>query len=380
MGEELWYVKLPNGDVHRVTIDQLDGAFQAGHVDENTMVLAAGASQWTKLGDIAGLDEESAPDPQPVPEPAAAEQQAAAEQDAEDEPAYQHAVEASAPHEEPAQAEAEADYVPQRPAPAYVQQAAADYVPQRPVPAYAQSSATGYIPQVAAPAGYIPQVAAPAGYIPQVAAPRAVAAPVSYAPPAQGTPYSVSISTKPPAAVPAYVPNSLRPMSMDLGDIDDMPFQRKSKTGRFVAAVVGLAAIAGGVGFAAQSGHFKLNFGSSSSDLSNVAAAAAIAAPRPVAEPVVAPTPPAPAPLPAAASPSPSPAGAAPAEASPMNPQFTTRLNEDTTKKLIATDKAHEAKAKARHSGGGGSASSSHPKSTTFTTGGSKFDPLNSSI
>ena len=80
MGEELWYVKLPNGDVHRVTIDQLDGAFQAGHIDESTMVLAAGASQWTKLGDIAGLDEESAPDPQPAPEQAASEQDAASEQ------------------------------------------------------------------------------------------------------------------------------------------------------------------------------------------------------------------------------------------------------------------------------------------------------------
>ena len=66
MGEELWYVKLANGDVHRVTIDQLDGAFQAGHIDESTMVLAAGASQWTKLGDIAGLDDESASEARPA--------------------------------------------------------------------------------------------------------------------------------------------------------------------------------------------------------------------------------------------------------------------------------------------------------------------------
>src|SRR5512135_929684 len=58
MSEELWYVKLANGDVHRVTLDQLDGAFQAGHIDESTMVLAAGGSTWTKLGDLAGLDDE----------------------------------------------------------------------------------------------------------------------------------------------------------------------------------------------------------------------------------------------------------------------------------------------------------------------------------
>ena len=63
-----------------------------------------------------------------------------------------------------------------------------------------------------------------------------------------------------------------------------------------------------------------------------------------------------------------------------MNPQFTSRLNEDTTKKLLSADKARDSKSKARHSGGGASPSSSHAKSTTFTTGGNKFDPLNSAI
>jgi len=63
-----------------------------------------------------------------------------------------------------------------------------------------------------------------------------------------------------------------------------------------------------------------------------------------------------------------------------MNPQFTSRFNEDTTKKLLSADKARDAKAHSRHSGGGGAPSSSKSKSTTFTTGGNKFDPLNSSI
>jgi hypothetical protein len=53
----LWYVQLPDGDVHRVTLDQLDEGFQAGHVGANTMVLAAGATQWAKLGQLAGIDE-----------------------------------------------------------------------------------------------------------------------------------------------------------------------------------------------------------------------------------------------------------------------------------------------------------------------------------
>ncbi len=55
--DNLWYVKTPDGDVHRVTLDQLDEAFQAGRIDENVMVLAAGATKWAKLGELAGLDE-----------------------------------------------------------------------------------------------------------------------------------------------------------------------------------------------------------------------------------------------------------------------------------------------------------------------------------
>jgi hypothetical protein len=307
MGEELWYVKLADGDVHRVTIDQLDGAFQAGHIDENTMVLAAGATQWTKLGDLAGLDD-----------------------DAEAPPA-----------------------------------------PAAPV---AQAAPARVAPQ-AVPAAYAPRAHA------QVAVAARAAVPVSYAP-AASTPYGVAMTAR-PAAVPPYVPNSLRPMSMDLGDLDlDMPYQRKSRAGRFVAAVIGLAAIAGGVGFAAQRAHFGFGGGT---DLSNVAAAAAVAAP-PAADPVVAaphpvtPPPAAPTPWAPAASPAPAANAGAGDSASPMNPQFTSRFNEDTKLKLLSADKARDAKAKSHHSGGGAAPSSSHTKSTTFTTGGNKFDPLNSAI
>jgi hypothetical protein len=61
--ENVWYVKTGDGDVHRVTLDQLDEAFQAGRIDENVMVLGGGASRWTKLGQLAGLDEPQAPPP-----------------------------------------------------------------------------------------------------------------------------------------------------------------------------------------------------------------------------------------------------------------------------------------------------------------------------
>jgi hypothetical protein len=62
--ENLWYVKTDDGDVHRVTLDQLDEAFQAGRINENVMVLGGAATRWTKLGQLAGLDE--APPPAPL--------------------------------------------------------------------------------------------------------------------------------------------------------------------------------------------------------------------------------------------------------------------------------------------------------------------------
>jgi len=61
--ENLWYVKTPDGDVHRVSLDQLDEAFQAGRIDENVMVLAAGATKWAKLSELAGLDTPEPPAP-----------------------------------------------------------------------------------------------------------------------------------------------------------------------------------------------------------------------------------------------------------------------------------------------------------------------------
>lgn len=67
---QLWFVKLPNGDVHHVTVDQLDTAFEAGHIDADTLVLADGLSRWTRLGEAAGLDEEVAPAPVASPAPA----------------------------------------------------------------------------------------------------------------------------------------------------------------------------------------------------------------------------------------------------------------------------------------------------------------------
>jgi hypothetical protein len=52
----LWYVKTPDGDVDRLTVDQLDEAFNSGRIDENVMVLPPDGSRWARLGELAGIE------------------------------------------------------------------------------------------------------------------------------------------------------------------------------------------------------------------------------------------------------------------------------------------------------------------------------------
>jgi hypothetical protein len=54
--DELWSIALPSGEIRKGTLDQLDDAFNAGLVNESSLVLAPGATEWTRLGDLAGLD------------------------------------------------------------------------------------------------------------------------------------------------------------------------------------------------------------------------------------------------------------------------------------------------------------------------------------
>jgi hypothetical protein len=283
---DLWYVKLPNGDVHRVTLDQLDGAFQGGRIDGRTMVMPADAdagTAWTSLSQLLGLEDEPAA-PTPVAAPL-------------------------------------------------------------PMPARMPIAAQSIAPQ-----------------------PYARVAPVSVTPP----PVAYGRVAAPPVA------NSLRPMSFDLGtsDMDDVPFQRSSRKG-WVVAVLGLAAAAGVAGF--MSTHPR----SGGDDIATVAAAAAMAAPQSFAAAPLPAAVPAPPPYVPYVTPTLAPAaqGSAPAEASPMNPQFTDRFNEATKQKLMAADQAREDKSKARHAAAATYHPSSHSKSSTvFTTGGNKYDPLNSNL
>jgi hypothetical protein len=52
-GDDVWQVRLPDGQVRSGTRQQLEEAFHAGHLDENTPVLAAGAPGWLPLREAA---------------------------------------------------------------------------------------------------------------------------------------------------------------------------------------------------------------------------------------------------------------------------------------------------------------------------------------
>jgi hypothetical protein len=58
--DDVWQVKLADGQVRSGTRGQLEEAFNAGHIDQAALVLAAGASEWVTLAQMM------APEPPPV--------------------------------------------------------------------------------------------------------------------------------------------------------------------------------------------------------------------------------------------------------------------------------------------------------------------------
>lgn len=66
--EDRYHTQVDAGDVRLFTLDQLDAAFNAGLIHENTYVCLEGGNEWLTLGEVAGLgDEEPEPAPAPVP-------------------------------------------------------------------------------------------------------------------------------------------------------------------------------------------------------------------------------------------------------------------------------------------------------------------------
>jgi hypothetical protein len=68
--EDRYHTQVEAGDVRLFTLDQLDAAFNAGLIHENTYVCLEGGSDWLTLGEVAGLgDEEPVSAPVPVVAP-----------------------------------------------------------------------------------------------------------------------------------------------------------------------------------------------------------------------------------------------------------------------------------------------------------------------
>jgi hypothetical protein len=63
--EDRFYTQVEAGDVRLFTLDQLDAAFNAGLIHENTYVCREGDSTWLTLADVAGLGDEE-PEPAPI--------------------------------------------------------------------------------------------------------------------------------------------------------------------------------------------------------------------------------------------------------------------------------------------------------------------------
>jgi hypothetical protein len=57
----MWYVQFASDVVRVMTLDQLDAAFQAGSIGEETLVRQDGVSAWSKLAEIAGIEPDQTP-------------------------------------------------------------------------------------------------------------------------------------------------------------------------------------------------------------------------------------------------------------------------------------------------------------------------------
>lgn len=66
--EDRYYTQVEAGDVRLFTLDQLDAAFNAGLIHENTFVCLEGDSKWLTLAEVAGLGEEEEEAPISAPQ------------------------------------------------------------------------------------------------------------------------------------------------------------------------------------------------------------------------------------------------------------------------------------------------------------------------
>src|SRR5215471_4984273 len=65
--EDRYYTQVEAGDVRLFTLDQLDAAFNAGLIHENTYVCLEGDSKWLTLAEVAGLGDDGEEEPVSAP-------------------------------------------------------------------------------------------------------------------------------------------------------------------------------------------------------------------------------------------------------------------------------------------------------------------------
>ncbi|HEY3664819.1 MAG TPA: DUF4339 domain-containing protein, partial [Polyangiaceae bacterium] len=64
--EDRFYAQFDSREVELMTLDELQSAFEAGRIHENTFVCREGDDQWLTLAEVAGLGEEPEPEPEAV--------------------------------------------------------------------------------------------------------------------------------------------------------------------------------------------------------------------------------------------------------------------------------------------------------------------------
>jgi hypothetical protein len=66
--EDRFHAQFDSREVKLMTLDELQAAFEAGEIHENTFVCREGDSEWLTLAVVAGIGDEEEPEPQPVVE------------------------------------------------------------------------------------------------------------------------------------------------------------------------------------------------------------------------------------------------------------------------------------------------------------------------
>ena len=64
--EDHWYVRMPDGQVLMMTLDEIDTAFNEGRVSADAYIVEVGGDDWRTLAEVAGLDDEDEDELTPV--------------------------------------------------------------------------------------------------------------------------------------------------------------------------------------------------------------------------------------------------------------------------------------------------------------------------